>query len=88
MSRNKYLMLLFLFVAIVNCDFISNHLDREVEEGQLSGPTPIVLWHGMGDTCCASGNIDNSQFIICHKQQHLIFRRFNWIHTEIFRTTH
>ncbi|KOB72694.1 Palmitoyl-protein thioesterase 1 [Operophtera brumata] len=30
----------------------------------LAGPTPIVLWHGMGDTCCASFSLGSFKLFL------------------------
>ncbi|OWA52216.1 Palmitoyl-protein thioesterase 1 [Hypsibius exemplaris] len=49
-----------VFIALGSeASLLRIHTDYVVDDG----PTPLVLWHGMGDTCCANG-IANLQKVI------------------------
>lgn len=60
------------FVVLATVAFAQESSEVEnvvdVDEKPSSGPTPIVLWHGMGDTCCAPYSIGYIQKFI---EQHV-----------------
>lgn len=51
-----------IFIVIFLCANIGYCLDEKEEK--TDSPTPIVLWHGMGDSCCFSFSLGKIQEIL------------------------
>ncbi|XP_025263257.1 palmitoyl-protein thioesterase 1 [Camponotus floridanus] len=54
----------YIFIVLI---FLSANTGRclyEGEDGKIDSPVPIVLWHGMGDSCCFSFSLGKIQHVL------------------------
>jgi hypothetical protein len=48
----RSLLVIITYACLINAIF--SHDTNESQISQVNNPTPIVIWHGMGDNCCHS----------------------------------
>ncbi|CAL1683959.1 unnamed protein product [Lasius platythorax] len=53
-----------IFIVLIFLCANTGRCLREGEDGKIDSPVPIVLWHGMGDSCCFSFSLGKIQEIL------------------------
>lgn len=53
-----------IFIVLISLCANTGHCLREEGDGKSDSPVPIVLWHGMGDSCCFSFSLGKIQEIL------------------------